>query len=255
MIVAAGLIPDPNAGPPATGDGAATAIDDPRWSRAKPADSLTLLMEDGDIRLSALSPDLLVKPPESTPVDARPLPRSRRELLRAIEAALVHERAVESGIVTITASGDGTVVLAGEVRSPQDRRRAGEVAAGVRGVSALENRLSVATGAERPDAEVESDIEERLKRDDQLDPRFIRISVSNGVVTLSGAVGTAAEKRRAVEDAWTAGVRQVEASRLQVKEWAQRSRRMSDRSPAEPETLRSAELPRVPPWAVRNFLE
>ena len=261
MIVAAGLIPHPDAKPPATDAGVAKAVEESRhWNRATPAESVTLHIDDGAVRMSGVVPDLLVKQPEDGGGSPRAFPAASRALLRGIENALVRERAVESGIVTITAARDGSVVLTGDVRSPQEKRRAGEVAGGVRGVAFLDNRLSVTSAAERPDPAIEHDVRERLKLDTHVDPSFIRVGVANGMVTLSGAVGTAAEKRRAVEDAWVAGVRHVEASRLNVKDWAKRYTRAADKWAANADekaeaTLHSADLPAPPPAGIRNFLQ
>lgn len=259
MILAAGLIPHPDAKPPATGDTVADAIEEGRrWDRIAPAESVTLHFDDGIVRLSGVVPGVLVKEPDETG-QPHAYPTARRSLLQAVESALQRERAVESGVVTVTAARDGSVALTGDVRSPQEKRRAGEVAAAVRGVTVLDNRLSVAAAAERPDPAIEADIEGRLKDDPMVDPAFIRVVVANGMVTLTGAVGTAAAKRRAVEDAWVAGVRHVEASKLTVKDWARKSKQMPGKwaagaGPKEEATIQRAELPTVPP-AIRNFLQ
>lgn len=260
MIVAASLIPHPDTLPSATGDGVAQAIGESRhWNRATPAESVTLHFDERVVRMSGVVPDLLVKQPEDGGGSRRAAPAASRALLRAIEAALVRERAVESGVVTVTAAKDGSVALTGDVRSPQEKRRAGEVAGGVHGVAFLDNRLSVTTAAEQPDPAIENDIRERLKLDAHLDASFIRVGAANGMVTLSGAVGTAAEKRRAVEDAWVAGVRHVEASRLNVRDWAKRYKPADGERTANADeqgkaTLHSADLP-APPTEIRNFLQ
>jgi osmotically-inducible protein OsmY len=261
MIVAASLIPHPDAKPPATDDRVAKAVEEGRhWNRATPAESVTLHFDERGVRMGGVVPDMLVKQPEDGGSSRRAGPAASRALLRAIEAALVREHAVESGVVTVTAAKDGSVALTGDVRSPQEKRRAGEVAGGVRGVGFLDNRLSVTTAVEQPDSVIESDIRERLKLDAHLDASFIRVVAANGMVTLSGAVGTAAEKRRAVEDAWVAGVRHVEASRLTVKDWVKRFKPAADKWTAHADekgkaTLHSADLPAPPPAEIRNFLQ
>jgi osmotically-inducible protein OsmY len=230
MILAAGLIPHPDAKAPPTDESFARAAEDGRsWDRATPAESVTLHIDGGDARSSGVVPDLLVREPEEGDGRPNPAPAARRTLLRAVMTALVRERAVQSGVVTVIAARDGSIALTGDVRSPQEKRRAGQVAAAVDDVTLLDNRLSVTTAAERPDPAIESDVAARLKNDAQLDPKFIRINVANGMVTLSGAVGTATEKRRAVEDAWVAGVRHVEASKLNVRDWAQRPKRPDEK--------------------------
>ena len=262
MILGAGLIPYPEAKRPATNDRNAAAVDgDSGWDRTRPAEAITLHIDRGVVRLSSVVPRLQVRrPPEGDEEGNAPY-ATRRQLLRAIEATLIRAQAVESGDVTVTAAKDGMVTLTGDVQSPQDKRRAGEAARSVRGVQILDNRLSVRAAAELPDGTIESDIERRLARDRHVDRSFIRIAVSNGMVTLSGAVGTAAEKRRAVEDAWVAGVRHVEASKLNVEAWAQMYGRAPDRSDDTYAAKTDAQIEHAPqraylpapPNTLRNF--
>lgn len=261
MIVAAGLIPYPGAKSPQTNDRVAAAAEgDSGWDRASPAEAITLHIDRGVVRLSGVVPRMLVRHPAEGDDDGHAPYATRRQLLRAIEATLIREQAVESGDVTVTAAKDGMVTLTGDVQSPQDKRRAGEAARSVRGVQILDNRLSVRAAAELPDRKIKSDIEQRLARDPHVDRSFIRIAVSNGMVTLAGAVATAAEKRRAVEVAWVAGVRHVEASKLNVEAWAQVYRHAPDRSDdtyaktdAQVEHApQRAYLP-APPNTLRNF--
>lgn len=261
MIVVAGLIPDPQANRTATNDQVAAAAEgDNGWDRASPAEAITLHIDRGVVRMSRVVPRLLVRHRAEDDEDRHAPPATRRQLLRAIEAALIRKRAVDSGDVTVTAAKDGMVTLTGDVQSAQEKRRAGEAARSVRGVQILDNRLSVRAAAALPDRKIESDIGHRLARDPQVDRSFIRIAVTNGMVTLSGAVGTAAEKRRAVEDAWVAGVRHVEASKLSVEAWAQVYRRNTDKHDGKYATTdaqiehapQRANLP-APPATLRNF--
>ncbi len=54
----------------------------------------------------------------------------------------------------------------------------------------------------RSDARIQDDLNDRLWLDGQLDARDIQVTVSNGVVTLSGYVDSRPAKRRAGDIAW-----------------------------------------------------
>jgi osmotically-inducible protein OsmY len=76
---------------------------------------------------------------------------------------------------------------------------------------------------DRSDAQIATEIENRLRWDAWVDDRSIQVEVDEGAVILSGAVGSAAEKSRAYRDAWVSGVRSVDHSRLDV-DWRLRDR-------------------------------
>ncbi|MGH6913679.1 MAG: BON domain-containing protein, partial [Geminicoccales bacterium] len=210
-----------------------------RSDQAIPADSVTIIVWNGFVQLGGAVGNLLAKERAASVAETvegveavtnkivvLPSPSiSRRDILEDIETALITGRAVESGDVKVSVAQDGRVTLTGTVQSPQEQRLAGTVAKSVRGVTALENRLSVQVADVRPNMEIRNDVLQRLKWDALVSHALITVGVSHGMVTLSGAVGTAAEKRRAVEDAWVAGVRHVEASQLNVEPWANRSLR------------------------------
>ena len=74
--------------------------------------------------------------------------------------------------------------------------------------------------AARSDADIKADIGRQLRWDARVDHALLGIDVEGGQVTLSGIVGSAAEKRIAVSDAWVAGVKAVDAAGLDVQKWA-----------------------------------
>ena len=73
--------------------------------------------------------------------------------------------------------------------------------------------------AYRSDAAIERAIWHRLASYRNFEGSYLFIHVKDGLVTLSGAVGSVAERRSAIEAAWAAGVRFVKASQLVIAPW------------------------------------
>jgi osmotically-inducible protein OsmY len=92
----------------------------------------------------------------------------------------------------------------------------GVVAKGVRGVKEIKNLIEVKYDAERSDREIEAEIKGRLQWDVWVDASLVHVKVEKGKVTLSGMVGSAAEKERAYVDAWVMGTKSVEVTALEV---------------------------------------
>jgi osmotically-inducible protein OsmY len=153
-------------------------------------------------------------------IDVEPvLLRSDTEIERDVEDALLENAATEAFEVRVSVL-DGKVTLRGTVDSWQEKRLAGTVAKGVRGVTGLENHIDVVPMEDRPDAEILADVQKALRWDALVDHAMIEVVVEDGVVMLSGVVGSAAEKRRAMLDARVGGVVTVDADDLEVKHWA-----------------------------------
>jgi osmotically-inducible protein OsmY len=68
----------------------------------------------------------------------------------------------------------------------------------------------------RPDSEIRREVEQRLYWDSLVGDDLIDVAVNDGRVFLSGITGSAAEKRRAVIDAWISGVQSIDSSGLDV---------------------------------------
>jgi osmotically-inducible protein OsmY len=148
-----------------------------------------------------------------------PLQRSDREIRSDVKETLLQDPATESYEVGV-AVVNGEVRLSGMVDSYQEKQLVETLAMGVRGVTAVSNDIAVIYKADRPDREIETEIEQRLKWDTLVDHVLIGVEVNDGVVSLSGTVGSVAEKRQARYDAWVAGVKSVDVSGLEVKRWA-----------------------------------
>jgi osmotically-inducible protein OsmY len=74
----------------------------------------------------------------------------------------------------------------------------------------------------RPDDEVRKDVEQHLVDDTAVDAKEVRLSVKDGVVTLSGAVDAVPEKRRAREIAETIPGEKAVVDNMQVRNFVER---------------------------------
>jgi osmotically-inducible protein OsmY len=168
------------------------------------------------------------------------LPRSDEEIRRDVQQALRDEPATEKYSVQVAVS-NATVVLTGLVDSWQEKQLCGRVAKGVRGVRSVTNNIEIEARIRRSDAEIAEEIRRRMAWDVWLDPGLVAVTVQDAAVTLSGAVGSLAEKRRAYANAWVAGVVSVNDQPL-VIDWSRRSemRRPVVRPRAEASEIRRA---------------
>ncbi|MFP4308980.1 MAG: BON domain-containing protein [Desulfococcaceae bacterium] len=142
-------------------------------------------------------------------------PVTDRDIFNRINAALAEDPAVEAADVT-PAVETGEVTLAGTVNSRAEKRIAGRLARGVKGVQRVANELSIRTPVERSDAEIREDVRSRLDWDLWVDAGLIRVEVNDGAVELVGTVASAAERNRAYQLARVAGVERVGVNKLAV---------------------------------------
>lgn len=198
-----------------------------------PAQTIDVSTNDGIITLSGMVGNLdakeraqriagTVKGVVAVINNIRVMPSERRndqQIENDVKTALLLDPAADSYEVDVAAD-NGVVTLAGKVDSWQERELAAEVAQGVRGVLAVNNNIAVTRQEKRRDAEIKADIRARLKNDELVDNALIDVKVNNGNVTLSGVVGSSAEKSQAITDAWVTGVETVTADNLQVERWA-----------------------------------
>ncbi len=157
-------------------------------------------------------------------IDVLPPFRPDDELKARIETALATDPATESYEVEVEVERQ-RVTLDGWVDSWAERTLAAQVAKSITGVKRLDNEIQVNLDISRPDVELENEIAAILAWDVLVDDDQITVDVENGIATLSGYVASLAEKERATNQAWTAGVKQVDASGLEVSTWA-RDRRL-----------------------------
>jgi Predicted periplasmic or secreted lipoprotein len=142
--------------------------------------------------------------------------RSAEDVETAIRDALLANPMTESFQVTVDVEPNGVVRLSGNVDSWGERQLAAYVAKSVAGITELHNDLNVNFVASRPDTELTVEIQGLIEWDAHIGDSDISVSVRGGIAQLSGTVGSAAEKDRAVTMAWSVGTRYVDAEGLKV---------------------------------------
>jgi osmotically-inducible protein OsmY len=143
--------------------------------------------------------------------EARPDEDIRKDIL----AALLNDPATESYQVAASVQ-DAVVTLTGSVGSWAESQLAQRIAEGVKGVKDIHNDISVNYAAQRSDEEMTADIQAVLHWDIWLEGDPLQVTVKNGVVALTGTVGSAIAKTRAGWDAWVNGVLSVDSSGVKV---------------------------------------
>lgn len=145
--------------------------------------------------------------------------RPDEELRMDVIRALLSDPATDSYELTISVE-EGRVKLSGTVESWHEKFLSAAVAKSVPGVIEVTNDLTVDYSAERSDEEIRQDIIRALRFNHLIYDELIDVAVVDGHVSLSGTIGSAAEKRLAYYDAWTEGVASVDDSDLVVERWA-----------------------------------
>lgn len=161
-------------------------------------------------------------------IRVKSLDRPDMEVRDDVIDALAANPATDSWEVEVGVS-DGTVELTGTVNSWYEKQLAAKVARSVRGVMQVDNEIALEYDQDRPDAEIANEIREKLRWDALVDDALITVQVDNNHVTLEGTVGSAAEKRYAISDAWVSNVESVNADDLEVADWARDERFRTDK--------------------------
>ena len=94
------------------------------------------------------------------------------------------------------------VTLSGQLDWHFERKAAEAMVKNLAGVSGVTNEITLRAHPQTMD--LKAAIERALKRSADLDARFIRVKVVDGLVTLEGAVGSWHARERAQEAAWMA---------------------------------------------------
>lgn len=164
-------------------------------------------------------------------IEVQPAARPDFALRRDVQAALRDDPALAEAEIQVSVE-QGKVTLSGEVESFEERQLARMAASGVQGVTGVDvSSVKIEYGAERTDGEIAEDVRRRLATDVRVDAGLVDVSVKDGVVDLSGIVGSAAERRVAALDAWVNGVVDVKAKGLKV-EWWERDNMRREQTPA-----------------------
>lgn len=148
-------------------------------------------------------------------IQVKPVRRPDTYLKRDIQHALTRNPALAKRDVKVTAK-DGVITLSGEVSSYPERQIAINIAMSIKGVRDVLDELVVIFSEKRSDEEIRKDIVEGLKWDSVVERNKISVAVKDGIVTLTGTVGSAAEKARVFTLASVNGVRSIDTSKLEV---------------------------------------
>lgn len=142
-------------------------------------------------------------------------PRTDEEIARDVRWSLRAYPATMALGTTVTVR-EGVVTLSGTVETVAQKRLAGWVAAGLRGVRGLENQIHV-TREQRSDREIVAELRQHFATSPLFNDDEIKVQVRDGVVHLAGRVDSALEKNWARDDAWVAGVWKVNIDRLDLE--------------------------------------
>jgi osmotically-inducible protein OsmY len=220
------------------------------FDKAVPFDPIDVSCTDGIVTLTGTTNNILAKQRATrlaqtikgvravvNRIEVKPsMDRTGVEIKSDVEAALLSDPATDLYEITVTADNKGHVTLSGEVESWQEKQLVKKVAMGVKGVTGITNNVDVHYKTDRSDYEIKPEIEEALEWDALVDHQLIDVKVKDGKVTLSGTVGSAAEKRQARWDAWVAGVTDVNDSGLKVRRWARDEDQRKNTYMAKPES-------------------
>ena len=148
----------------------------------------------------------------------------------AVKSALALNRQVSAFDIHVDSSNNGdtkdnNVTLTGQVPTEDDKRVAGEIARGTKGVANVVNNLEVvpkiqgAYGDKHyvPDLEIKAAMLESILNNPSLKTQQIKVDVYNGEVRLTGSVQTSSQKADAESAARAiANVRNVDSNALVV---------------------------------------
>jgi len=127
--------------------------------------------------------------------------------------------------------------LAGKVDSLAEKRLAELAASGVRGVTSIENQLTVGLPSQRSDEQLRAEISGLIVHSVYLDNVEIDIEVKDATVLLSGVVHSAVQKDHLERVASVWGARAVDLSRVEIDpedhDPSLRKKRYADLSDAE----------------------
>ena len=202
------------------------------YDSSVPTNEIDTVTSDGIVTLSGTAPNILAKERATMVAEAiksvrsvvntnvvEPIKRTDEEILSDVEAALQADPVTDIYEVKPTAA-NGTVALTGTGDSWHDKQLATSVAKGVKGVKLVTNDVTVSSKTTRPYRKIAAEIKSILESDVWVEDALIHTEVKDGKVTLSGSVGSFAEKQRTQSDVWTAGVKAVDDEGLRVEPWA-----------------------------------
>jgi osmotically-inducible protein OsmY len=156
-----------------------------------------------------------------TPTPTRP----DADVAKDVTVAIKRDPATRKANVRVTVSA-GTVTLRGTADSATQRELLAEGASRVRGVEVVNLELA-SLASPRGDAELSTDVTDRLRDDARLDGSQVSVVVHGRSAALSGVVGSLAQRDAAVEDARGPGIAGVDVHALRV-DWMENERARKD---------------------------
>jgi len=192
-----------------------------------PADEISVETKDGIATLNGSTSNLLAKrkAKEITQsisgvlgvVNNLKVTATRTDSLvdRDVDKALATDPATEKWQINADVN-NGVVTLKGAVDSWQERKLADLIASRVKGVKEINNNIIVNYSGTRTDDEIEAEIERTLMMSSRISGDMVDVSVTDGNVELSGAIGSAYEKSVATDLARVTGVESVNTDKLEV---------------------------------------
>ncbi len=147
---------------------------------------------------------------------------SPNQLAANVRDAWKADPATDAYEIDVTADAMGGITLQGSVDSWAEKTLVETVATTVPGVTEIHNQLTVEEGpVYGAESEIADHIRGRLRWDVRVDDSLIKVLVrEGGRVTLSGTVGSLAEKKHAERLAHVENVRSVDVTSLNVERWA-----------------------------------
>jgi osmotically-inducible protein OsmY len=135
----------------------------------------------------------LVLPPLQAATPKRDI--TDKGITSAVETELLIEKGVPLDLIDASTS-QGIVTLSGSVDNLLAKERALKIAESLRGVRGVVDRITV-TPVSRPDEDIRKDILAVLLEDPATESYQVAVSVQDAVATLTGSVGSYAEKQLA----------------------------------------------------------
>ena len=165
-------------------------------------------------------------------ITVTPAYRSDASIRNAVQRRILNSAVIETKELRVI-SREGRITLSGTVASYAEKKEAELLASEVMGVKEIKNEIIVEWANKRSDQEIKDDVLAALDRNVYLSGLPITVVVRDGVVTLSGAVGSQYEKELAhTQVRWVAHVNEVK-NELKVDWWENRGTRKQPPRPTE----------------------
>jgi osmotically-inducible protein OsmY len=131
------------------------------------------------------------------------------DIANSIRRRILNSPVIDSQGINVNCK-EGVVTLAGEVNTYVEGRQAGLLASEVGGVKDVKNNIITKWSSDRSDQAIKGDVLAALEQNVYLTGMPFTVTVNDGVVTLSGVVGNAYEKRQAYDSVrWISDVKDV----------------------------------------------